>query len=62
MHRDVKSNNILLGENLEAKVSDLGLARAFRSDDEETCTGPCGTHGYIDPEYIYTSLIINLII
>ncbi|KAJ3701811.1 hypothetical protein LUZ61_005516 [Rhynchospora tenuis] len=57
VHRDVKSSNILLGENLEAKVSDLGLARAFRSKDEATITKACGTRGYADPEYFRTNML-----
>lgn len=52
VHRDVKCSNILLGDNLEAKVADLGLARAFRSNDQGTMATICGTPGYIDPEYL----------
>ncbi|KAJ3678991.1 hypothetical protein LUZ61_021155 [Rhynchospora tenuis] len=53
VHRDVKSSNILLGQNYEAKVSDLGLARMFSADVNSIIT-LSGTPGYIDPEYQLT--------
>ncbi|KAJ1689475.1 hypothetical protein LUZ63_013630 [Rhynchospora breviuscula] len=53
VHRDVKSSNILLGQNFEAKVSDLGLARMFSADVNSIMT-LSGTPGYIDPEYQLT--------
>jgi serine/threonine protein kinase len=53
VHRDIKSNNILLGQNFEAKISDLGLARMFTGDGNTSLITVCGTPGYIDPEYVY---------
>ncbi|KAK7312944.1 hypothetical protein VNO77_37213 [Canavalia gladiata] len=32
IHRDIKSSNILLNENLTLKISDFGLARCFGAD------------------------------
>nr|XP_043618547.1 probable receptor-like protein kinase At5g59700 [Erigeron canadensis] len=59
LHRDIKSPNILLDENWEAKVSDFGLSKISPSNVEFTylVTAPCGTIGYIDPEYLETGIL-----
>ncbi|CAM0147684.1 unnamed protein product [Urochloa decumbens] len=62
LHRDVKSNNILLDAAMEAHVADFGLAKFLRRGAsgpgavaaEECVSAIAGTYGYIAPEYAYT--------
>ncbi|KAK3439929.1 hypothetical protein EUGRSUZ_B00264 [Eucalyptus grandis] len=52
IHRDIKTSNILLDENLTAKISDFGLARCIALDKSHLSTGIAGTFGYMAPEYL----------
>ncbi|KAL5703516.1 hypothetical protein ACHQM5_022054 [Ranunculus cassubicifolius] len=52
IHRDMKSSNVLLDENLEARVSDFGMARMMSAMDTHLSVSTlAGTPGYVPPEY-----------
>ena len=55
LHRDIKSSNIMLDSNFNAKLGDLGLARLVDHVKGSTTTNLPGTKGYIALEYFTTS-------
>ncbi|CBJ33300.1 serine/threonine-specific protein kinase-like protein [Ectocarpus siliculosus] len=57
VHRDVKTENILMDSNLRARLSDVGIARQLDGAGSEASTRLIGTWGYIDPEYQETGVL-----
>ncbi|KAL2242176.1 receptor-like protein kinase HAIKU2 [Sesamum indicum] len=58
IHRDVKSSNILLDEDLKPRIADFGLAKIVQANSNKESTQIiAGTHGYIAPEYAYTNKV-----
>ncbi|KAJ0735461.1 putative protein kinase RLK-Pelle-LRR-I-1 family [Helianthus annuus] len=52
VHRDIKSANILLNDNFEAKIGDFGLSLFLTvSEDTPYYKKTPGTEGYMDPQY-----------
>uniref|UniRef100_A0A2N9GET5 non-specific serine/threonine protein kinase n=1 Tax=Fagus sylvatica TaxID=28930 RepID=A0A2N9GET5_FAGSY len=57
IHRDIKSSNILIDDEFNAKVSDFGLAKLLDSGESHITTRVMGTFGYVAPEYANTGLL-----
>ncbi|KAK9938006.1 hypothetical protein M0R45_014769 [Rubus argutus] len=54
LHRDIKSSNVMLDPDFNAKLGDFGLARLVDHGRESRTTIVAGTMGYIAMEYFTT--------
>lgn len=54
VHRDIKSSNIMLDTNYNAKLGDFGLARLVDHELGSQTTVLAGTMGYLAPECVTT--------
>ncbi|KAL9464050.1 hypothetical protein AB3S75_001783 [Citrus x aurantiifolia] len=54
VHRDIKSSNVVLDSNFNAKLGDFGLARLVDHELGSQTTVLAGTMGYLAPECVTT--------
>ncbi|KAK1418263.1 hypothetical protein QVD17_27406 [Tagetes erecta] len=54
LHRDVKSSNVMLDSNFNAKLGDFGLAKLVDHEKGSQTTKLAGTLGYMAPECVVT--------
>ncbi|MCL7029374.1 hypothetical protein MKW94_018282 [Papaver nudicaule] len=57
IHRDLKPTNILLGDDMRAKVADFGLVKNAPDGNKSLQTQVAGTFGYLAPEYADTGKV-----
>ncbi|XP_048336452.2 L-type lectin-domain containing receptor kinase IX.1 isoform X2 [Ziziphus jujuba] len=55
LHRDIKSSNVMLDSNFNAKLGDFGLARLVDHEKGSQTTMVAGTLGYLAPECFATN-------
>ncbi|CAI9284513.1 unnamed protein product [Lactuca saligna] len=62
LHRDIKSSNILIDENWNAKIADFGLAKIAPANQQNSFiitnnNNVVGTVGYTDPQYMERGIL-----
>ncbi|KAF3646742.1 Cysteine-rich receptor-like protein kinase 2 [Capsicum annuum] len=58
IHRDIKASNILL-DRFHSKITDFGLSRLFQEGKSHISTAISGTLGYMAPEYLERSQLME---
>ncbi|KAK4484210.1 hypothetical protein RD792_011432 [Penstemon davidsonii] len=61
VHCDIKPNNILLDEDMIARVSDFGISMLLMEDQKTPQTRTLGTVGYMAPEYGSAGLVTTMV-
>ncbi|XP_057471170.1 probable leucine-rich repeat receptor-like protein kinase At5g49770 [Actinidia eriantha] len=57
IHGDIKLTNILMTKNLKPKLYGFGLAKMLNEEESRVFTELRGTTGYMDPEFMTTSML-----
>ncbi|RVW14124.1 Protein LYK2 [Vitis vinifera] len=59
VHRNIKSRNIFLDEEFNAKIGNFGMARCFEDDaeDSQPYSTASWSKGYLAPEYLHQGII-----
>ena len=55
----MKSQNILLDDNFNAKLSDFGMSKLISRDESQVITSVSGTLGYLAPEWQHSRITLK---